>query len=72
MTGVFDLEALREQRANERAEAHTPDPTIAACTLCDKNGYRSNFTVCDHIDHAPAYRAGMALIREALQKGKDA
>ncbi|TXH16441.1 MAG: hypothetical protein E6R06_31050 [Mycobacterium sp.] len=69
MTDMFDLEALREQRANERAEAHTPDPTIAACTLCDENGYRPNFTVCDHIDHAPAYRAGMALVREALQKG---
>lgn len=69
MTDVFDLEALREQRATERAESHTTDPTVDACNLCDENGYRPNFTVCDHIDHAPAYRAGMALVRAALQKG---
>lgn len=71
MSAVFDLEALREQRAVERAAQRAPDPTIAACTLCDDDGYR-NTLICDHIDHSATYAAGMAAVREALnQHGKD-
>ncbi len=74
MTGVFDIDDIRERRAVERAQAraaaaHTPE--IAECQLCDDDGYRRPelTTICDHIDHRPAYRAGMAAVRAVLQKG---
>jgi hypothetical protein len=41
---------------------------IAACQLCDDDGYTPAGAVCDHIDHRPAAARGMALVREALQK----
>jgi hypothetical protein len=41
---------------------------IAACTLCDGDGYHGS-SVCDHIDHRAAAARGMALVREALAKG---
>lgn len=69
MSRVFDLEALREQRAAEREAERTPDPTIEACGLCDENGYRRNGVLCDHIDRTATYAAGMAAVRAALQKG---
>jgi hypothetical protein len=31
--------------------AHSHRAQIAACALCDTDGYRGS-TVCDHIDHA--------------------
>ena len=39
----------------------------AACTLCDADGYR-NGVICDHIDHAPAARRGIAVCQAALRK----
>jgi hypothetical protein len=40
---------------------------IAACGICDDDGYRGHL-VCDHVDHAAAASAGMAKVREALAK----
>lgn len=40
---------------------------IAACELCDGDGYHGS-SVCDHIDHRAAAERGMALVREALAK----
>lgn len=48
--------------------AHLTAAAIAACTICDEDGYRPTRVVCDHIDHAPAARAGMAAVRAALAK----
>jgi hypothetical protein len=39
----------------------------ADCPLCDDDGYRGS-VVCDHIDHTPAARRGMAKVRLALAK----
>ena len=69
---MFDLEALREQREAERAEAHTAPPEIANCPYCDPDGYRnSTGLICDHKNHRPAYDVGMAAIRAVLQKRTD-
>jgi hypothetical protein len=53
-----DLAAIAAQAQRDR---------IAACILCDDDGYRGG-TVCDHIDHRPAARRGMELVRQALAK----
>lgn len=47
------------EQAQLRAQA------IANCGLCDQDGYR-RLTVCDHTDHAPAAKHGMAQIRAAM------
>lgn len=62
-------QATREHRQNTvtRAEAHRNTLRITNCQLCDTDGYRGA-TICDHIDHSPAARRGMALIRQALSK----
>ena len=38
---------------------------IAGCELCDADGYRGA-RVCDHIDHRPAAKRGMAAVRAAM------
>lgn len=38
---------------------------IAACALCDDDGYRGG-TVCDHVDHSAAAKRGMDTIRQAM------
>lgn len=69
MTNVFDLDALREQRAAERAAERTVPVAIANCEFCDDDGYRiANSLICDHQNHRPAYEAGMAAVRAALTK----
>lgn len=47
------------EQAQLRAQA------IANCGLCDQDGYR-RLTVCDHTDHTPAAKRGMAQIRAAM------
>lgn len=41
---------------------------VAACGMCDADGYRGS-VVCDHGDHRPAYVRGLAACREALREG---
>ncbi|MGV0738206.1 hypothetical protein ABQF35_14400 [Mycobacterium syngnathidarum] len=55
---LWEAQQAREARQN-RAVA------IQACTLCDPDGYRGT-TVCDHTDHRPAARQGMAQIRQTM------
>lgn len=49
----------------------TPDPrnptVIAACTLCDDDGYRGS-VVCDHRDHAAESAHGRELARAELER----
>lgn len=60
--GYVVLEPEPDPTPAERAQA------IRACTLCDGDGYRGS-TVCDHEDHAPAAKRGMAAVRAALERG---
>lgn len=44
---------------------------IVNCNLCDLNGYRAgSSTICDHVDHRPAYDRGMAAVRAVLDKSR--
>lgn len=71
----FDLDTLRARQAAARAAAaahasedrppHLDPHTIAACQLCDDDGYRAS-TVCDHTDHRAAAQRGMDLVRESM------
>lgn len=53
--------------AARHAELELAAQHRAACRLCDDDGYR-NGQVCDHVDHAPAARRGIAACRAALRK----
>nr|WP_046284611.1 hypothetical protein [Mycobacterium sp. UM_NZ2] len=68
-------ELAQAQRDAELAARHAEHEAAAraraACRLCDPDGYRHG-TVCDHIDHAPAARRGIAACRAALTKGHTA
>lgn len=57
--------------AARHAELELAAQARNACTLCDADGYR-NGHVCDHVDHAPAARRGIAACRAALTKGHTA
>lgn len=48
---------------------HLAREAVAACELCDADGYR-NGVVCDHQDHREAAERGMAKIREILGGGQ--
>lgn len=48
---------------------HSHRAQIAACALCDPDGYRGS-TICDHQDHREAARRGMELVRAELVKAK--
>jgi hypothetical protein len=56
------------------AAAHDEDPphllpqAIAACTICDREGYRPNGTICDHVDRSAITRRGIDACRAALSK----
>lgn len=50
------------------AAPHLTRAAIAACTLCDPEGYRGT-NVCDHVDHQAAAKRGIAACRAALTKG---
>lgn len=60
--------------AARHAELELTAQARATCRLCDPDGYRlpERAAVCDHIDHAPAARRGIAACRAALTKGQPA
>lgn len=55
---------------NVPSAAEVAAAAVAACTLCDDDGYHGS-SVCDHTDHRAAAARGMQLVREALTKPKD-
>lgn len=55
----------------EPVPPHLTADAIAACGMCDPQGYRG-LHVCDHVDHREAAKRGSALVREILQKGRPA
>lgn len=57
--GFAIVEPDTAERARLAAQA------VAACTLCDSDGYRGA-AVCDHTDHRPAAKRGMAKVRETM------
>lgn len=50
---------------DHRAAAEQRAADIAACGLCDTDGYRQ-LTVCDHTDHTQTAKAGIARVRAAM------
>lgn len=44
---------------------HLSAAAIAACMLCDPDGYRDG-RICDHVDRAEIRAAGMKRVRAAL------
>lgn len=60
------------QELDDTSAAYLDTGAIDSCTLCDPAGYRPNGVVCDHIDRAAIAKRGIALVREALTKGKPA
>ena len=57
--------AVRE-RAQQRATVGAEKAAaIAACSLCNADGYRGA-VVCDHVDHAPAAARGRAKVQAEL------
>ncbi|MBU8819566.1 hypothetical protein [Mycolicibacterium goodii] len=61
---------LAAWHAQHDAPAHLTRAAIAACGLCDDDGYRGGH-VCDHVDHGAAAKRGMAKVRAALAKDGD-
>lgn len=45
---------------------------IAACGLCDAQGYTGSARVCDHVDRRETHARGMALVRAELAKAAEA
>lgn len=61
---------LAEQRSTvARHNATLRARAIAACTLCDTDGYRDR-TVCDHTDRTATAAAGAQRVRDALAAAK--
>lgn len=54
-----ELGPAHRQRAQDAIDA------CDLCDLCDRDGTRNGFA-CDHIDHRPAAKRGMAKIRAAM------
>lgn len=62
-------EAMTEQHRDDAP--HLSAAAIAACRLCDDEGYRPTRVVCDHVDRTAVAKAGAARVRAALAaKGK--
>lgn len=57
----------RHRRAvTDRAEDQRNKLRIANCQMCDEDGYTPGHVVCDHRDHRPAAKRGMAAVRAAM------
>ncbi|MDV7194783.1 hypothetical protein [Mycolicibacterium fortuitum] len=57
----------RHRRAvTDRAEGRRNKLRINNCQLCDEDGYTPRHVVCDHRDHRPAAKRGMAAVRAAM------
>lgn len=65
------LARWHEQHPDENV-AHLTAQAIAACTLCDAEGYRRPelTVVCDHVDRTHIGQAQKAHIRKMLAKGE--
>lgn len=63
--GQSDLARQHRNDVTTRADSHRNALRIVNCGLCDDDGYRGS-RVCDHIDHEPAAKRGMAKVREML------
>lgn len=61
-------DAIRRHRrtVTDRAEGMRNKIRINNCKLCDDDGYTPGHVVCDHRDHRPAARRGMAALRAAM------
>jgi len=60
-----EIAEWHQQNPGENA-AHLTAAAIAACGLCDADGYRPNGGVCDHVDRSATARAGIAKVRAAI------
>lgn len=72
------VERREAEQAKARAEAAARAETaavraraIAACGLCDDDGYTATHSVCDHVDRTDTNARGMAKVRAALAKETD-
>ena len=58
-------EEPRQVADDQPADTYVTRRLIASCDLCDSEGIRNGFA-CDHVDHRPAAKRGMAKIRAAM------
>lgn len=71
---VKAMEAAQEQRERDAEterrfdEQQRSQAAIAACSLCDEQGYAGGAQVCDHIDRRETARRGSALVRAELDR----
>lgn len=66
-----DASRRHRQAVTDRADVQRNKLRIANCQLCDDDGYTPGYVVCDHIDHRPAAKRGMAAIRAAMGWSRD-
>lgn len=67
----YDAQIAEWHAKNPGEDAiHLTPAAIAACQLCDEDGYRPARVICDHVDRAATARAGIARCRQALAQGK--
>jgi ferredoxin-NADP reductase len=65
---AYDEGIAKYHEQHPEDAAHLTQSAIAACRLCDREGYRGQ-RVCDHQDHTAAAKRGIAACRQALAKG---
>ena len=61
-----DATRTHRRAVTDRAAVQRNRIRISNCQLCDEDGYTPGNVVCDHIDHRPAAKRGMAAIRAAM------
>lgn len=61
-----DASRRHRRTVTDRAEGQRNKIRINNCQLCDEDGYTPGHVVCDHRDHRPAARRGMAALRAAM------
>ena len=61
-----DASRRHRRTVTDRAEGMRNKIRINNCQLCDEDGYTPGHVVCDHRDHRPAARRGMAALRAAM------
>ncbi|KLI04558.1 hypothetical protein ACT17_20550 [Mycolicibacterium conceptionense] len=66
-----DASRRHRQAVTDRADVQRNKLRIANCQLCDDDGYTPGHVVCDHIDHRPAAKRGMAAIQAAMGWSSD-
>ncbi|MBX9918848.1 MAG: hypothetical protein K2Y33_03285 [Mycolicibacterium frederiksbergense] len=63
-----DTAGFTAQDLDDRTPAEQRADAIAACQLCDTDGYRTGGTRCDHIDHAAIAERHRAAVRAELDR----